>query len=352
MKLRAWYRSLTFYWQVYLVTVISFGVIIMIVEWGLEPVVEDMLEGWYGKDEDWHEVPLWIVSVGVPSLFVGSMLSSMVSRRLEGLEQATSRLARGDLGARIETDGTKDDVFDRLAANFNSMAESLEILIAGEKRLLADISHELRSPLTRLGVAAEILEKKGGKGDIAPTVAAVGREVELMSDLVEMLLLRGRERLAAAGEPEPLDLADILLDIGGHFSRLAEDGGKYVRLGIGEDLRILGTAGRLRSIFENLLENALFYSPPGGEIAFTAVREGDEAVVTVRDFGPGVPPEQLKNIFRAFFRADPSRARTSGGVGLGLTLAREAATAMGGTITAKNALPGLEVVVRLPFPDP
>ncbi|MDR0361465.1 MAG: HAMP domain-containing protein [Planctomycetota bacterium] len=349
MTVCSWWRSLSFYWQVYLVMILSFGVIIMVVEWAAEPVIEDLLEGWTGKEEDWHELVIWVVSVCVPSLFVGSILTRMVSRRLENLEAATGKLARGDLGARMERDTSRDNVFDRLAVNFNSMAESLENLMKGEKRLLADISHELRSPLTRLGIGAELLERKAKDGESLSAILTMQAELEHMNELVGALLQRGRERMDLASDVARLDLTAILRDIGGHFSRLAKEEGKSVSVDIDDGLAMWGTIGRIRTIFENVLENAEFYSFPGGEIHFTARRDGQLAVATVRDFGPGVPQDQLRNIFRAFVRVDPSRARSSGGAGLGLTLAHEAVDWLGGGISARNASPGLEISILLPL---
>lgn len=110
-----------------------------------------------------------------------------------------------------------------------------------------------------------------------------------------------------------------------------------------------GDPVHLRTIIDNVLTNALFYSPAGGRVEVEVARDANHARITIRDAGPGVPDRHLADIFRAFFRVDASRARGSGGVGLGLALAQDAAVALGGAIAARNAYPGLEVHARLPL---
>ncbi|MDR1536273.1 MAG: sensor histidine kinase [Planctomycetota bacterium] len=117
-------------------------------------------------------------------------------------------------------------------------------------------------------------------------------------------------------------------------------------------LAVRGRPARIRLILDNILANALFHSPGDGVVRLALRRDGDRILLSVRDHGPGVPERHLRDIFRAFFRVDRSRAGSGGGVGLGLALVRDAAVAMGGSVEARNAGPGLEIIVSLPPAGP
>ncbi len=345
MTLRQRWETLGFYWQVYLFMAFSFGCVITLVEVVLEPVAESALAGRVQIGSGWGEVFLWALSTLLPSLLMGSIMTRMVRKKLDRMDAATRRLASGDLGARAPESGGANDVFGRLAVSFNEMAETLERLVANEKRLLADISHELRSPLTRMGLAVALLAKKWG-GD--KNLAVLETEVENMGELVRILLKQGRERILDHGQRQALDLSALVRDIVDSNTPLIENAGKTVRADIEPGLSVWGAPARFRQVLENVLANAVFYGPDGTAIDVRAVRSNGKISVAVRDYGPGVPDKHLQDIFRAFFRIDESRARNSGGAGLGLALAKEAALAMGGDIVARNAGPGLEVTLSLP----
>lgn len=346
--IRRWWNSLGFYWQVYLFMVVSFGAIITLVEGLIEPLALKVLGKALHLDEDWAEVTFWIISVFVPTLVLGFALTQLVMRRLNKTVAMAQRLSCGDLGARIDASGDERDIFNRLGRSFNDMADSLERLLSHEKRLLADISHELRSPLTRMGVATALLPLKRDAADFESVVKTLESEIDHMNNLVGTLLEQGRNRLRGDAEYVRVDLTALVNETAGAFDLVANREEKRIVASIDPDVAVWGHGGRIRTILENLLSNALFYAPRGDSIEISVRRMGDFTFLTVRDHGPGVPDEYLKDIFRAFYRVDQSRARKSGGVGLGLTLAHDAAVVMGGDIEARNAGPGLEVTVSLP----
>ena len=348
--LRRWWRSLGFYWQVYIVMVISFGGIIAFVEGIAEPFFLTLLEERCRVDAASGEIILWIVSVIAPTLVLGFVMTHMVMRKMTKLLRMAKRLSTGDLAVRIETDGNERDVFAQMAGVFNDMAGSLERLRVHEKRLLADISHELRSPLTRMSLAVALLPAKHPPAEVAAMAELLDDEIDRMNTLVGMLLHHARDRLNEQAEYTRVRLSELAGKAVAAHSFAASADGQRIDATIGPDVLVWGHAVRLRMIFDNLLSNARFYAPKGESIVVRVGQNDGYVFVAVRDRGPGVPEKHLRDIFKAFFRVDQSRARTSGGVGLGLALARDAAIAMGGDIEARNANPGLEVTVTLPLP--
>lgn len=345
---RRWWRSLGFYWQIYLLMVLVFGGIIMFVEGIAEPFVQLLIDEKLHLDAQTSEIILWVVSVLLPTLAVGLIITHLVVHRMTSMVDMAKRLSCGDFAARIEATGNEKDVFNQLAGVFNGMADSLERLIAHEKRLLADISHELRSPLTRMSVATALLPAKRESGELNAMVKVLDDEISQMNALVGMLLQQGRDRLKDRREYSRIALAELAGEVVGAHALVAADGGKSIRFEVVREAAVLGHPVGLRMIVENIVSNALFYSPAGGRVEVRIDQDGECAFLSVRDRGPGVPEQHVRNIFKAFFRVDQSRSRASGGTGLGLTLAHDAAVAMGGDIEARNASPGLEVIVSLP----
>lgn len=346
--LRRWWRSLRFYWQVYLATMISFGGIIVIVEVLVEPVVLEFLARHFHLDETISEFFLWVFSIFSATLFTGFVLSHMVTRKMTGMVTLAKRLASGDLSARIKPSGSDEDVFTQLAGVFNKMADALERLLSHEKRLLADISHELRSPLTRMTVAAALLPMKRETDEFDTTVKMIENEIEQMNTLVGILLEQGRERLRDLSDYTLISLSALVGETVSAYSFVAENEDKKIESAIVPNMYVWGHPVRLRMILDNVLSNAFSHTPTNGQIDVIVKESGDRVAVSIRDYGPGVPDKHLPDIFKAFFRVDPSRARNSRGVGLGLALAHDAAIAMGGDIAAVNSHPGLNVTLTLP----
>ena len=340
--------DMSLFWKAYWLTVGLLMAVVIVVEATLEPAGEALLKGLYGGFRPWHEAVVWVAVILASSLACGYVLSTMLTRRLGKMVRVSQALARGNLKARLPVRGNDKDAFDVLARSFNDMADSIENQLRHERRLLADISHELRSPLTRMGIAAELLERRRGEEERAAIIHRLEREVERMNELVAALLVQARERLSGRDEAGPVNLGSLLAELAADFNFQGESERKTVRARLGQGLMMHGQAGLLQRLFGNLLSNAVFYTPPGGEAHLEAVLENGTMRVVIRDFGPGVPEDQLEDIFRAFYRVDGSRSRQSGGAGLGLAIAQEAALWHGGSIVARNASPGLELTVILP----
>lgn len=342
-------NGLPLFWKVYGFIVGLLIFVVALAEFILEPIAERMLAGLYGGFQPWHEVVIWAVSILIPSLACGYVLSKVLSLKLGKMAKAAKALARGNLEIRLPVTNNEADAFDVLAQTFNEMALAIKTQRQYGRRLLADISHELRSPLTRMSVAAGLLPRRHEPEEREALLRRLEKELERMNELVSTLLLQGSDKGEASRAMEPVGINGLLLELADDFAFQGKALHKGVLLDAADGLNIYGNAVLLQRMLSNLLANAVFYTPEHSTVDVTARIDKENVVITIRDYGPGVPEEQLEEIFRAFYRVDSSRARASGGVGLGLALAREAAIHHGGNIVARNAGPGLLVTVTLPL---
>jgi two-component system sensor histidine kinase CpxA len=294
----------------------------------------------------WLRLAILALVVGALSFWLARYLSAPVG----SLRRATQRLSGGDLSARVggPVDRRSDEI-GGLARDFDEMAERLESLLGSQRRLLRDVSHELRSPLARLQVALELARDRAGSAAGDP-LDRIEREAGRLDSLIGQLLLL--ERLET-GEPETevvdFDLTELLSEVIDDASFEAAPAGREVRLGSYPPCPMLGHPGLMRSAFDNVIRNAIRHTPEGSEVEIELQVEGNKASVSIRDHGEGVPDGHLETLFEPFARVAGARERTTGGAGLGLAITRRAVEFHGGTVTASNHSDGgLEVVIHLP----
>ena len=263
------------------------------------------------------------------------------------LQRTVDHFGRGDLNVRAESN--RRDELGQLARTFNVMADRIQTLLTAERRLLLDISHELRSPLARLSVAVELARS----GKDPSYLDRIQKEADRLNTLIGELLQVTR----AEGDPsqrilEPVSLNDVVREIVDDTSIEAKARDCELSLTASEPIVVEGDAELLRRAVENVVRNAIRYAPAGSRVEISMTRKGRSASVTVRDYGPGVPADSLSRIFDPFYRVDSDRNRASGGTGLGLAIARRALQLHGGSIRATNADPGLLVTVEMPAVEP
>jgi len=266
-------------------------------------------------------------------------------RPLDDIRAGARRFGQGDFARPIAQRGHRE--LAALAADVNAMAHSLHGMLEAKRSLLLAISHELRSPLTRARLNTELLPDSG---EAQPLREALTRDLGLMRDLISDLL--ESERLGqghTALHLEPTALPALIEEV---LTQL--DGAEGIERRLPADMPLLNLdPSRLRLLVRNLLDNALRHSNQASSQApsppvISLQAEGQGWVLSVRDFGPGVPDEVLPRLAEPFYRPDAARERSSGGVGLGLYLCRLVALAHGGEWQLRNAHPGLEVRVTLP----
>jgi two-component system sensor histidine kinase CpxA len=252
------------------------------------------------------------------------------------LQAAVDRFGKGDLKARAGSQ--RRDELGQLAQTFDRMADRIEILLSAERRLLLDVSHELRSPLARLNVAVE-LARSGSDPESA--LNRIQKEADRLNTLVgELLQVTRAEGDPAAMRGEPVRLDELLREVVEDASIEANSRHCRVELQNAPPVTIHADRELVRRAVENVIRNAIRYAP---ERTAVEVSLKDGPCVVVRDYGPGVPPDSLPRLFDAFYRVEDDRGRASGGVGLGLAIARRAVEIHKGTIRAENAIPGLRV---------
>lgn len=289
------------------------------------------------------QVALSLLVIGV----VGWWVTRTIARPVAALQQAAQRVAAGDLSARVGGNYPQArDELGVLARDFDHMAERIEALVAHERSVLQDVSHELRSPLARLQLILELARQDDG-ADAAAQLARADHEIGRLDRLIGELLALSRMEADLPGMTrEAVDLAVLAeeclataeLDAQVHHSRL--------RLDAPQPLEVSGNTQLLGRALDNLLNNAIKYGGDG-EIVVGLRRQGGSAELSVRDHGPGVPEDELPKLFRPFFRgANGIRAE---GHGLGLAIVERVARAHGGSVAAAN-LPGGGLCVTLSLP--
>jgi len=285
----------------------------------------------------------------VVSAVVCFLLARYLTAPVDRLRDATQRIAAGDLNVRVlpSLKGRKDDL-GLLAADFDAMAERVRSLLESKHQLLRDVSHELRSPLARLQLALSLAQR--GDAGAAENLARIGREADRLEQLIARVLLLARlERPALGPESERVDIAHLLAEIVADVGIEADVRRARVELSTQGTLEVMGDREALRSAFENVLRNAVRYSPVGSQLQVRAARSANAIEVVIEDQGPGVPEKDLALIFEPFYRVDASRDRAEGGEGLGLAIAARAVALHHGTIDARNlAATGLAVRIVLP----
>jgi two-component system sensor histidine kinase CpxA len=226
------------------------------------------------------------------------------------------------------------------------MADRIETLLTAERRLLQDVSHELRSPLARLSFAAELVRTAPNQDQ---ALARLRKEISRLSDLVGTLLQMTRaEGDPASGERKEFALDKLVADVVEDCSVEAAAHHCEIAFARNGNVSMIGDPELMRRAVENVLRNAVQYSPENARIDVGMKTAQGAAQVEIRDRGPGVPREQLSRIFQPFFRVDDSRNGATGGIGLGLAIAMRAVRLHHGSIEAANAQPGLLVTIKLP----
>jgi len=301
----------------------------------------------------------------VRAIFISSLLSGLtclllahyLTRPIRVLRGATQQLARGDLDARAGADlGKRSDEIADLVRDFDRMADRLGDLVQSQRRLLSDVSHELRSPLARLRVALALSRRSE---DTAQHTShdRIEREVERLDELIGRILTLSRLESGQVNPPMATgSLNQIIEEVVEDAKYEADRTGHSVHFESSGDVLINGNEELLRSAVENVVRNAIYYTAGSEPVKVTLSTQDGNAKIAVRDHGPGVPEAILPDLFRPFYRADDSRMTGTGGTGLGLAIAEKAVKLHGGSISARNAVPNgliLELVIPcLPSPRP
>ncbi len=292
---------------------------------------------------------LGIAAAAATAAAIGWLVSNRIVRPVHALAGAAQQVSRGDYQARVRIVG--DDELTVLARSFNEMAGSLASAEERRRRLLADVAHELRTPLATIDAYLEgladgvvqpqpetwqLLRRESARlNRLSDDIARVSRAEERQLDL-QLERVRSQQLIEAAARAAAPGSADK----GVELVVKPEHGAPMVAV----------DRDRIAEVLANLLENALRHTPAGGSVTVAATRDGDSAVLSVTDTGEGLDPRELEQIFERFYRTDSARSRDRGGSGIGLTISRALVEAHGGTLLAESDGPGKgsRFVCRLP----
>jgi len=283
----------------------------------------------------------------------GIFLARRALKPVDKIAQTAQEIEEGDLSRRINVN-TKDEL-GRLAATLNAMIGRLEKAFQRQKQFTSDASHELRTPLAVIEAESSLaLQKERPPSDYRQSLETISQEARQMSSLIDQLLTLAR--VDAGKEPwnfTQVNLGKLIADLSMDVEVLCQEKGLSLQLGQTQDLVVKGDEARLRELFMNLLDNAIKYTPSPGTVSVSLRREGQMAVVAIKDNGVGIPAEDIPFIFERFYRVDKSRSRADGGTGLGLAISRHIAEAHGGKIEVESQVgSGSTFSVWLPLLSP
>ncbi|HVO56574.1 MAG TPA: ATP-binding protein [Dongiaceae bacterium] len=291
----------------------------------------------------------------ITAMLAAGLLSFLLARHfakpIRTLQSAANRLADGDLTVRTTPYlPNRQDELSELAHDFDRMAARVQSLIKGRQELLGDISHELRSPLTRMNVSLELVRR----GDPS-ALARMQGEIERLEALIAQILTLTRLDLREEQQlNQQVDLRELLESVAKDARFEGGPQKKDVVIAASSPVAVTGDPALLRSCLDNVLRNAIRHTPENSfvEATLRTMPNGGgrpSAQVVIRDYGPGVPAEALERIFEPFFRVSDARDRSTGGSGLGLSIAQRVAALHDGSIKAEN-VPGGGLAVTLIFP--
>jgi len=290
------------------------------------------------RTEETLQQVLLLLAIGLP---IGVLIAVsggfvLVRRALKPVNQIAHKaedISQHNLSERLPVVNSGDEL-ERLSISLNNMIARLEDAIQTSKRFVADASHELRTPLTVLRGELEGLAQDAQlTAHTRESLGSLLEEVDRLAEVVESLLALSKlDAGEAIAERVRFDLGELVTTTAEQMSLLAEDKGIRVECDAARDVFVEGDRSRMKQVVVNLLDNAIKYTPNGGNVLLRIARDGDHAVLEVADNGIGIPPEALPHMFKRFFRVDDSRSREQGGAGLGLSIVKSICAAHGAEV--------------------
>ncbi|WP_343713200.1 HAMP domain-containing sensor histidine kinase [Inquilinus sp.] len=288
-----------------------------------------------------------LILTGVLGLVGGILMSRSMLARIEGINRGTEDILQGDLARRMPVRGNRDE-FDRLATSLNAMLDQIDGLMTGMRGVADNIAHDLRSPISRLRSRLEVslMGETDADGYRRAMEDAIREADGILATFNALLEIALAEAGAVRDRFSPIDLSALAMDAGELYGPVAEEKHQSLASAIEPGVTVPGNSHLLAQAVANLLDNAIKYTPEGGRVALDVRRDGDGAVLDIRDTGPGIPEEARGRVLDRFVRLDASRSAP--GAGLGLSLVSAVARLHKATLTLSDNAPGLRISLRFP----
>ncbi|MBQ6373502.1 MAG: HAMP domain-containing protein [Clostridia bacterium] len=293
----------------------------------------------------------WLIIVAAAVMLVNVFVLRTITRPIAELNEGIARMSRGDLSARVKVHGKNE--FASLAAAFNSMSERLEQLDKSRNQFVSNASHELKTPLSTMKILIETLmyQDPFDPGMTKEFLTDVNKEIDRLNSIVsDLLTLVNIDAGAMKLKLEDVEMSSLLLEQTQRLSPLARENGIELECAARDQMVVTGDRLKLQQVIYNVIDNAIKYTPRGGEVHCTLTRSGRTAVIRIQDTGEGIPAEDLPHIFDRFYRVDKARSRETGGTGLGLSIVKQIVLSHGGTIVPDSVLgKGTTFTIQLPL---
>ena len=292
--------------------------------------------------ENLHDIQIkilvWLVVVAALVLITSMFVMRVFTRPIGDLSEGIRKMTRGDLSARVNVRGKNE--FSELARAFNSMSEKIEALDKSRSQFVSNASHELKTPLSTMKILIETLlyqdpmDPMMTKDFLTDVNKEIDRLNRIVSDLLTLVNIdSGSMKLNLA----ELNLSQLLEEQVKRLLPLARENGIEINLKMKEEINVVGDILKLQQVIYNVIDNAIKYTPRGGEVETSLARSGRRAIIRISDTGIGIPAEDLPHIFDRFYRVDKARSRATGGTGLGLSIVKQIVQTHGGNISATSA---------------
>ena len=293
----------------------------------------------------------WLIIVAAAVMLVNVFVLRTITRPITELNEGISRMSRGDFSARVNVRGRNE--FAGLASAFNSMSERLEQLDNSRNQFVSNTSHELKTPLSTIKILIETLlyQEPIDPGMTKEFLTDVNKEIDrlnrIVSDLLTLVNIDSGSMKLNLTDVDVSSLLDVPVK---RLAPLARENGIELEYSARDSLVVTGDAVKLQQVIYNVIDNAIKYTPRGGEVHCALSRSGRMAVIRIADTGEGIPAEDLPHIFDRFYRVDKARSRETGGTGLGLSIVKQIVVSHGGTITPESEIgKGTTFTIQLPL---
>ncbi len=297
----------------------------------------------------WKLISIFVL-IALAALVLALILSQVVSKPITNLSRTMRKMGKGDLSVRVPVKGSGE--LRELAENYNTMAAQLERLDKTRNQFVSNASHELKTPLATMKIMLETVMYQPDMPEELRRefMQDMNHEIDRLTGIVtDLLTLTKMDSEKGEIKRESVDMSGLTTEVIHLLTPAAEKRGQRLECHIEPGMQMFGDRARLNQILYNLTDNAIKYSPDGGQISVSLRKEGEELVWRVRDNGVGIPPEDQEHIFERFYRVDKARSRETGGTGLGLSIVKQLVTMHGGEITVSSE-PNRGSEFRVSFP--